>query len=618
MQIEEDIRVIQRDYSMLDPRLEKDEFAFNYWILSRIYSLDEDILSPNITEYNDKSIDCFVHYEDTKELFLIQNKYYNDSTAVTRTDVTDFLTTPLSVLLRGQYKNSSELQKVFNRACKDSEYKIWLHFYVSNDYRSDDIDILFNEFTYEKSEVEAYIGADYFTLSEIRRKYYDDRFTKKTKFTAIMPTRYAATSLDVRPTEYDLPWMIDLRYVMINVVDLYQIYENAAEKNYELFEENVREFLGTQGINNGIIRTLDSKKDRENFFYYNNGITIICEACETLKPDSLPKEYKSNNYHYGFKLTNPQIVNGCQTINSIAEVLSHHPNLENMRREFEKSFVLVKVFVFNEETKKEKAGLDKKIVRYTNSQNGISEKAFAAKRNYFLNLQSEFLKRGYLLLVKPSDKNKFNKLYCDKVEFTKLQVKARYFGERLDVPTLQLSDLMIPLEKFLKALLAFRYDGFIAFTKGSLVLKPNSSWFKEFSLNIETWCTIDNMINLYLLHYKSEVDKKKNDKRFPIPYYVMGFIGTSFKGLESNELNTYMDFLFENKNRFLSIYYFYKQLTSVYANDYQSSKSTDYNVMIKQEIDAIMYGKNLNSSLLMYTDSQKVNEFLAFGKNDHQ
>lgn len=33
-QIEEDIRLIQRDYGYLDDNLARDEFAFNYWFLS--------------------------------------------------------------------------------------------------------------------------------------------------------------------------------------------------------------------------------------------------------------------------------------------------------------------------------------------------------------------------------------------------------------------------------------------------------------------------------------------------------------------------------------------------------------------------------------------------------
>ena len=155
-----------------------------------------------------------------------------------------------------------------------------------------------------------------------------------------MTTRVSATSLDVRPKDYGLDWMIDLRFIMVNVADLYTLYKDAIKHNYELFEENVREFLGTQGINNGIIKTLQSPTDRENFFYYNNGITLICEKCETLRGSEVPSGSDGVRNQYEFKLKNPQIVNGCQTINSIAEVLSHC-NVDELYEEYKKTFVTI-------------------------------------------------------------------------------------------------------------------------------------------------------------------------------------------------------------------------------------------------------------------------------------
>lgn len=613
IQIDEDIKLIQREYGNIDPRLTKVEFAFNYWVLSRIYSLDEEIISPNITEYNDKNIDCYVWYEDIKELHIIQNKYYELDTVVNRNDVSDFLTTPLSVLNRGQYSRNPELQRIFDRIKSDNEYKIYLSFFVTNEYHSPDIDGLFDK-DYSLPGIEASVYAKYYDLSDIKSLYYGDRFTNKVNFYTIMPTRQKATSLDVRPDNYDMPWMIDLRYVMINVAELYRIYKEAAKKNYVLFEENIREYLGTQGINNGIIKTLKDKNDRENFFYYNNGITIICEYCETLGVDKLPAEYKKRKYNYGFKLTNPQIVNGCQTINSIAEVLSHYDE-KSVYSEFEKVYVLVKIFVFDETTKRSKAGLDKNIVRFTNSQNAISDKAFASKKNYFLNIQSEFVKRGYLLLVKPSDKAKYTSEYNDPVEFKKLQNKAKSFDERLDLHSSKLSDYMIPLEKLLKVLLAFRENGYIAFTRGSSVLKPNSPMYKDFSLNIETWCTIDNMLLLYLMHYKAEKEKKASEsKRFPIPYYVMSFIGASCKDKAPSELKKQLDFLFQSKENFLPIYNFYKELTTAYAENVRDYYNMDYNIMIKQEMFPSIFDNCFRNSLRFYPDKERIKTFVEYGK----
>lgn len=42
--------------------------------------------------------------------------------------------------------------------------------------------------------------------------------------------------------------------------------QGSSLKNYKLFEENICKYLATQGINNGIIKTLKDKSDRENFF----------------------------------------------------------------------------------------------------------------------------------------------------------------------------------------------------------------------------------------------------------------------------------------------------------------------------------------------------------------
>ena len=587
-QIADDIALIKEQYSHIDSRIQNDEFAFNYWVLSRLYSLDEEIIPNYITDINDKGIDCFVHYEDTKELFLIQNKYYSDDTAVSRECVSDFLYTPLRVLLNGKYSKSPELQKIFDRAITDSDYKIWLNFYVTNDYIIDDIITLINQFSFDKSKndrIEACIYANYSNLQDIKNIYYGERFTEKKHFSAKLPTRRAGTSLDVRPENYDLPWMIDLRYVLVNVVDLYEIYKEAVKKNYELFEENIREYLGTQGINNGIIKTLKNPNDRENFFYYNNGVTIICEKCETLKGTEIGNDGKNT---YGFKLENPQIVNGCQTVNSIAEVLSHY-SPEKLKTEFDKTFVLVKVFVFDEKTKQKHNNLDINIVRYTNSQNAINDKAFASKKHYFLNIQREFRNRGMLLLVKPSDKNKFKTEFEDQTKNSSLRRKNKELFDFFNLEYKNYVSAEISLEKLLKVLLAFVRNGFEAYKNGCNVLKQNSQIYKNFSLNIEEYLTIDNMLRLYFMYEKADTQKKNNDKRHPIPYYLLSFLGYSFKNNSFDEINQKLDYLFTHAEVFQEVYGFFTKLTNLYSKEYSRSHNADYNVMIKQEIDSEIY-----------------------------
>ena len=65
-QIREDIKTLQEQWGHLDNNIHEDSYAFNYWILSRIYSIDEEIIHSYITEYKDKGVDCYVHFEENK------------------------------------------------------------------------------------------------------------------------------------------------------------------------------------------------------------------------------------------------------------------------------------------------------------------------------------------------------------------------------------------------------------------------------------------------------------------------------------------------------------------------------------------------------------------------
>lgn len=51
-----------------------------------------------------------------------------------------------------------------------------------------------------------------------------------------------------------------------------EMYELAGIR---LFARNVRGFLGNTEINRGMEQTL--RKEPEHFWYYNNGVTIVCD-----------------------------------------------------------------------------------------------------------------------------------------------------------------------------------------------------------------------------------------------------------------------------------------------------------------------------------------------------
>ena len=164
----------------------------------------------------------------------------------------------------------------------------------------------------------------------------------------------------------------------VGLLQLFDFLKNYRAKTGDLdilYEKNVRKFLGNKRkVNKGIENTLLNKPER--FGLYNNGITIVVEEFEK----------RPNNIEY--ELTEPYIVNGCQTTRTIWSVLFNklesggtgdNSELEEWKQKLNLGIVvikIVKVGIRGEELLTE-------TTRYTNSQNAVSEKDFVALESDF-------------------------------------------------------------------------------------------------------------------------------------------------------------------------------------------------------------------------------------------
>lgn len=587
-QIIEDIKNIQSEFDKLDKNLNKDEYAFNYWILSRIFSIDEELIPNLITEYNDKGIDCFVHYEESKELYIIQNKFYNSDTAIKREQVSDFLTTPYTLLKNNTYKKSQELQDIFNTATQDSEYKIFFYFFTTTNKISEDIKKIFFEFNndfIQRNDFQYYRNAKIFNLIDIQNLYFGKNYKKDNNFKYSLSTINKGTIASIKE-QYNMKDVMPAYYIVTPITELYEMINKATNEDYSIFEKNIREYLGKNAINNGIIETLKSKEERKNFLYYNNGITIICDAVETGRQN--PKTNKRE-----LPLINPQIINGCQTVNSIVKVLENLSKSE-IENEYKDVYVMLKVLVITDKESFENKNFYYNVVKYTNKQNAISEKAFAANIEIFYSLKREFEKRGFLLIVKASDKYSYKNFSKEKEK--ELLIKANKFTYNLEIKFNKISDIQIDLEKLLQVYLALIKNGYFAYTKKNLILKQNSEIFKEYSLTITENLTVENLIRLFLLYKRAEEAKKQSgDKRSPIPYYLIGFLGEIIKNEINNNLQNKLELIFSTKDNFDTIFDFLKKLTSIYQEKIKNL-GIDYNVMIKQPINEEIFKEQLSTT----------------------
>lgn len=127
-----------------------------------------------------------------------------------------------------------------------------------------------------------------------------------------------------------------------------------------LTAKNLRQFKGLTEVNDSIAKTLSLNSDR--FWYFNNGITIVCESLRK-KPLGGP-----NNETGTFECHGASVVNGAQTVGTIVDVAkANSAALSNGR-------VLVRLVSLEECP----AGFGDELTRATNTQNRIEKRDFAA------------------------------------------------------------------------------------------------------------------------------------------------------------------------------------------------------------------------------------------------
>lgn len=570
-QIDADILEYQETHKYIS-HIHNNEWAFNYWILDKLFYEDEEIIESKIIDLVDMGTDAYEFYEDTKDVYLIQNKYYSEDTIIQARYVkNDFLIRTITALENGTYDKSPELQNFFTKYKNDPEFTVHLQLYITNNKHCVEADNYVKEFNLKHPNYRAEI----FYLNDIEEKYYNEVKETSTKLLVNIESINNSTILHINNSAYKLENVIDAKYVFTPVVSVFNMYNEAIKKGYPIFDKNIREYLGNRGVNKNIYNTLMSQADRKNFFYYNNGITIICDKIEK----TITKSHIGTNLGVSFNVHNPQIVNGCQTVNSIYEVLKN-TNPTELYNQFKDTFVMLKILEIDRINEEQKL-LYQNIVKYNNSQNSIDEKTFVSNKGIFARLQNEFESKGYLLLIKQSDKNKFANKYKIVTKLKELNdERTKRFGLE-DVK--KAADLYIPLEKLMQVICAFASGGYVAYVKKSNMLKYNSEQYNTVINFIKSINSIDTILDLYLLYKRAEEEKKKsNDNRAPIAYYLIDcFARYECKERTANLIRSEL----ASKDRIDNLVKRYTVITKLYANHYYNTNKVDYNKMIKQPIN---------------------------------
>ncbi|MEU3524599.1 AIPR family protein [Streptomyces sp. NPDC038707] len=165
-----------------------------------------------------------------------------------------------------------------------------------------------------------------------------------------------------------------------NVAEWYKIHEN------RLYEQNLRQSLGTTPVNSGMLSTLVNEP--ENFWLFNNGVTVLCDQLEEEWPG---RRRPDEPVH--LHLSGVSVVNGAQTVTAA------HRAMETSSDTVEDAEVTVKVIVVD----KKIPGLAQRITETTNTQNHVEQRDFIAldevqamiREDFMLSLQKSYVfKRG--------------------------------------------------------------------------------------------------------------------------------------------------------------------------------------------------------------------------------
>jgi hypothetical protein len=197
-----------------------------------------------------------------------------------------------------------------------------------------------------------------------------------------------------------------------------------------VFEDNIRDYLGpNEDVNKSIRRTLETGNVNA-FSMLNNGITIVASHINT------PGDFAT--------IDDYQIVNGCQTCNTLLENMDSVPNIDNL-------IIPIRIIATQDES------LKGDITRATNSQTAVKKEQLEALSTFQKKLEE------YYTIFKSADALVYERR------------KGQYRGS--DIPKSRI--ITIPMQIKTVAAMFLNEPGAVSGQYGTVVKRVGNKIFKE-------------------------------------------------------------------------------------------------------------------------------------------
>lgn len=335
--------------------------------------------SAQVTDgYHDMGIDAIYLDETQKKLFLVQSKWRADGVgSITQDEMSNF---------------AQGVQRVLEEDLAGANDKILA--------KSIDIDVALTQMGYQIHAIFIHTGNqnanDYAlrpilqligqTNDEISTILLFDEFNFRDiySFLANGQEQPGINLDDVILSNWgkvDVPFVS--YYGTISAATVGEWYKNFGNA---LFAKNIRFYKGNTDVNEGMKKVL--LQEPEKFYYYNNGIKLLCKSIKRKAKDS------TTNTTGLFALEGVSLVNGAQTTGTIGSMFLDNPE------QISKAIIMIQIIdlssVDSETTTQ--------ITRLSNTQNRIENKDFAALDPEQDRLRTELTFIHYSYLYKSGDK----------------------------------------------------------------------------------------------------------------------------------------------------------------------------------------------------------------------
>jgi hypothetical protein len=338
--------------------------AFEDWcfrLLSERYPAADNEPAQCIIRGDDAEIDIFFESKETEEIYILQCKHPKiaASEPIPEGEVKSFFSNfkllQDKTYLQQRRTTNPKLEELAN------EFEYWqkqgylIHFiFISSGESTQKTDALVEK--YNKDYQNKNVRFDIWDIKSLR-----DEFESVKSIDEKYPDQVTMTLADgqfLRPNgEFE-----NLTFV-VKGSTLKQI---ALEHKDSLFNWNIRRFLGRKGeVNAGLTATLSNEP--QHFYYYNNGISALCE------------EFDFNERTRKIAIRKLQIVNGAQTIGALKNA-----DAEKLKD----ALVLVKLTAIKHAHREK--GIAAALIKTNNTQNTLRAPDFRSNDPIQLWLESKF------------------------------------------------------------------------------------------------------------------------------------------------------------------------------------------------------------------------------------